>query len=184
MLYYSVVDRSVRPGLAFVSSAALLAALIAATACTAAPAKNAVGQTAPAFTAQDLDGKPVALTNLRGKVVVLNEWATWCGPCAREIPQLESLYKAFTAQGLAMVGVSVDAFGTGGDVRDFARDHGITYAIWLDPDKRFATQFLTIGVPETFVIGRGGKIRMRHIGAFAEGDTTLATEIRTALAEH
>jgi cytochrome c-type biogenesis protein len=161
-----------------------VAFLLALSACKNVPPASGAGQSAPSFTAQDLDGKPVALADLRGKVVVLNEWATWCEPCRGEIPQLEALHREFESQGLVMVGVSVDAFGTGGDVRDFAREHDMTYPIWLDPDKRFAAQFVTVGVPETFVIDRTGTIRKRQIGALREGDTTLAFAIRSALAEH
>lgn len=163
---------------------ALLLAVFVAVSCKKIPASSGAGQPAPAFSALDLDGKPVALTDLRGKVVVLNEWATWCEPCRGEIPQLEALHRQFAAQGLVMVGVSVDAFGTGADVRDFAREHDMTYPIWLDPDKRFAEQFFTVGVPETFVIDRAGLIRRRHIGAILPGDTTVAAAIRSALADH
>jgi cytochrome c biogenesis protein CcmG/thiol:disulfide interchange protein DsbE len=151
--------------------------------CKDIPPASGAGQPAPAFTAMDLDGKPVALADLRGKVVVMNEWATWCEPCRGEIPQLEALYRQYAPQGLVMVGVSVDAFGTAGDVRDFAREHDMTYPIWLDPDKRFATQFGTMGVPETFVIDRLGRVRRRQIGALHDSDTTLASAIRSALAD-
>jgi cytochrome c-type biogenesis protein len=161
-----------------------LVVVIVASGCKDVPAASAAGQLAPAFTAQDLDGKPVALSDLRGKVVVLNEWATWCEPCRGEIPQLEALHRQFASQGLVMVGVSIDAFGTGGDVRDFAREHDMTYPIWLDPDKQFSAKFVTVGVPETFLIDRAGRIRRRRIGALPEGDTTLAAAIRSALAEH
>ena len=161
----------------------LIATLIAAGACKDIPPAAASGQPAPAFTAQDLDGKPVALADLRGKVVVMNEWATWCEPCRGEIPQLEAIYKQFAPRGLVMVGVSVDAFGTAGDVRAFAHDHDMSYPIWLDPDKKFTAQFGTMGVPETFVIDRAGKIRRRQIGALPDGDTTLASAIRAALGD-
>ena len=158
-------------------------AVIVASGCKDVPAASAAGALAPPFSAQDLDGKPVALADLRGKVVVLNEWATWCEPCRAEIPQLEALYRELAPRGLVMVGVSVDAFGTASDVRDFAREHDMTYPIWLDPDKHFAAKFVTVGVPETFVIDRAGKIRRRQIGALREGDTTLAAAIRSALAD-
>jgi cytochrome c biogenesis protein CcmG, thiol:disulfide interchange protein DsbE len=161
-----------------------LASVVVASGCKDVPGASAAGAPAPAFSAQDLDGKPVALADLRGKVVVLNEWATWCEPCRAEIPQLEALYRQYAPRGLVMVGVSVDAFGTAGDVRDFAREHDMTYPIWLDPDKHFAAMFVTVGVPETFVIDRAGRIRRRQIGALPVGDTTLAAAIRSALADH
>jgi len=140
-----------------------------------------IGAAAPAFTARGLNDEPVSLAGLRGKIVVLNEWATWCEPCRDELPQLEALHRQFAPQGLVMVGVSVDGAGMGGDVRDFAQAHGMTYPIWLDPDKQLALKFLTLGVPETFLIDRTGVIRWRKIGALPVGDTTLAAAIRNAL---
>jgi cytochrome c biogenesis protein CcmG, thiol:disulfide interchange protein DsbE len=141
----------------------------------------AIGAPAPTFTAHDYSDTPVSLASLRGKIVVLNEWATWCTPCREELPQLEALHKQFASKGVEFIGVSVDAAGTGADVRDFAQEHGMTYAIWLDPEKQFALKFLTVGVPETFIIDGTGVIRWRKIGALPPGDTTLATALRGIL---
>ncbi|MEP6617759.1 MAG: TlpA disulfide reductase family protein [bacterium] len=142
---------------------------------------TAMGGIAPVFSARGLGGDTVSLAALRGKVVVLNEWATWCEPCRDELPQLQALHLQYASKGLVMIGVSVDAAGSGADVRDFAREHGMTYPIWLDPDKEFALKFLTMGVPVTFLVDRTGTIRFRKIGALAIGDTTLASAIRAAL---
>jgi len=147
-----------------------------------APRAPALGAAAPAFTAMTLEGTPVTLAALSGSVVVLNVWATWCIPCREEIPQLEALHREYRAQGLQMIGVSIDAAGMGADVRDFATEQGMTYPIWLDPDHQFSLKFLTVGVPETFVIDRAGVIRFRMIGAFRRGDTTLAAAVRRAMA--
>jgi DsbE subfamily thiol:disulfide oxidoreductase len=141
----------------------------------------AIGAPAPAYIAHDLNDTPTSLAALRGKVVVLNVWATWCLPCREELPQLVALHKAFAPQGVELVGVSVDAAGMGLDVRDFMKEHDMTYAVWLDPEHQFALQFLTVGVPETFVVDRAGIIRYRKIGALARGDTTLTSAIRAAL---
>ncbi len=142
----------------------------------------ALGAAAPAFTSMTLEGEPVTLASLSGSVVVLNVWATWCLPCREEIPQLEALHREYAAQGLKTIGVSIDAAGMGADVRDFATEQGMTYPIWLDPDHQFSLKFLTVGVPETFVIDRAGVIRFRMIGAFRRGDTTLAAAVRRAMA--
>ncbi|WP_396220232.1 TlpA disulfide reductase family protein [Gemmatimonas sp.] len=147
-----------------------------------APRAPALGAAAPAFTAMTLEGTPVTLAALSGSVVVLNVWATWCIPCREEIPQLEALHRQYGAQGLKTIGVSIDAAGMGADVRDFATEQGMTYPIWLDPDHQFSLKFLTVGVPETFVIDRAGVIRFRMIGAFRRGDTTLAAAVRRAMA--
>ena len=147
-----------------------------------APRAPALGAAAPAFTAMTLEGEPVTLAALSGSVVVLNVWATWCIPCREEIPQLEALHREYGAQGLKTIGVSIDAAGMGADVRDFATEQGLTYPIWLDPDHQFSLKFLTVGVPETFVIDRAGVIRFRMIGSFRRGDTTLAAAVRRAMA--
>lgn len=141
----------------------------------------AIGAVAPVYAAHTLDDSTVTLAAFHGRVVVLNVWATWCQPCKEELPQLQALHQQFATQEVSMIGVSVDAAGSGSDVREFAKEHGLTYPIWLDPDHDFALKFLTIGVPETFVVDRAGVIRWRKIGALARGDTTLSAAIRAAL---
>ena len=146
------------------------------------PSVPALGAPAPAFAAITLEGEPVTLASLTGSVVVLNVWATWCIPCREEIPQLEALHREYDAQGIKMIGVSIDAAGMGADVRDFATEHEMTYPIWLDPDNQFALKFLTVGAPETLVIDRAGVIRFRMSGALRRGDTTLVAAVRRAMA--
>lgn len=140
-----------------------------------------IGAAAPQYATVALGGDSVSLAGLRGKVVVLNVWATWCHPCRDEIPQLEALHQRFAKDGLALVGVSVDNGGMDEGIRQFMRDFKMTYAVWLDPDERVNAQFLTIGVPETFVIDRAGVIRWHKIGAIQPGDTTLTNVVARAL---
>lgn len=151
--------------------------------CTATTERRApaIGASAPAFEAMDLNGAPVALDSLKGQVVVLNVWATWCRPCLEEIPLLEATHREFLPQGVKTVGVSIDAAGMGADVKDFMDTHGMTYTVWLDPSRDFQLKFLTVGVPETFVLDRAGVIRWRMIGAIREGDTTFVAALRDAL---
>jgi peroxiredoxin len=141
----------------------------------------AIGAAAPDYSAIDPTGAPVSLAALRGSVVVLNVWATWCRPCLEEIPQLSALHATFAPQGARVVGVSIDAAGMGADVTDFANQHQMRYTVWLDPDRTVSVKFLTMGVPETFVIDRQGIIRARVIGALRSGDTTLTSAVRRAL---
>lgn len=141
----------------------------------------AIGAAAPAFTATDLAGAPVSLAALKGQVVVLNVWATWCQPCRLETPVLQALHASIGTQGVKVIGVSVDGPGSAPDVQDFRGEFGVTYDLWLDPQKDVQVKFLTVGVPETFVLDRGGVIRYRHIGPVAEGDTALMTAVRGAL---
>ncbi len=168
------------------SALAWALAMLSATACSKTEGLKApaIGALAPAFDVIDLAGKPVSLASLKGQVVVLNVWATWCSPCIEEIPQLESVHKTFGAQGVTTIGVSIDAAGMGADIQDFMKEHDMTYPVWLDPDNTFALKFLTVGVPETFVVDRKGAIRWRAGGALRTTDTTFVGAIKQALAEH
>lgn len=140
-----------------------------------------VGLAAPAYAATSLAGDSVSLAALRGKVVLLNVWATWCHPCRTEIPELRVIQKRYEPRGLALVGVSVDASGNDDRIRDFMKEFDMQYAVWLDPDETVSTRFLTIGVPATFLIDRQGVLRWRKTGPVAPGDTALASAIERAL---
>ncbi len=128
-----------------------------------------VGTRAPDFTARDLDGRTVSLASLRGEVVLLNVWATWCGPCRDEMPSMERLHQELGPAGLRVVAVSVDgapgALAAGGDVAAFAREMGLTFTIWHDPSGTVQRTYRTTGVPESFVIDRDGVIQKKVIGA-------------------
>ena len=140
-----------------------------------------IGQPAPAYETISLAGDSVSLAQKRGRVVLLNVWATWCHPCRDEIPVLQSLHERYAARGLDLVGVSVDAAGEEGTIRDFAKDFNMTYPLWLDPDERIQSTFLAIGVPATFLIDRDGVLRWRHVGPVRAGDSTLVRELERAL---
>jgi peroxiredoxin len=147
----------------------------------AGPARVEVGWPVPAYTARTLEGQPTALAALRGRPVLLNVWATWCHPCREEIPALETLHRRHSWQGLQVVGVSVDAAGEEGAIRDFARQFGMTYPIWLDPDDQVSTTFLLVGVPATFLIAKDGTLLWRHVGPIRTDDPTLTEALARAL---
>lgn len=136
----------------------------------------------PEFTATSLDGDPVSLTDLRGDVVLLNTWATWCAPCKEEMPWLQNLSDRYGAQGLQVVGVSIDRGGQDDAVRAFADDLGAKFSIWRDPSNRFSRVFETTGVPETLLIGRDGEVLYRWKGALVEENEADLTLIENALA--
>lgn len=138
----------------------------------------AVGEPAPVYAATTLDGQPIGLGDLRGRVVLLNLWATWCFPCREEIPVLQRLHEQLAAEGLEVVGVSIDVGGAQSYVREFANEFGVTYPIWHDPDARIANTFRTVGVPTTFLIDREGIIRWRHLGPVRADDPTLLTALQ------
>jgi thiol-disulfide isomerase/thioredoxin len=148
-----------------------------------------VGSEAPAFSARDLQGRPVSLADLRGKVVLLNIWATWCGPCRAEMPSLQRLHQQLGPEGLVVVAVSVDAAAgsrdasgnPGGDVAAFGRQYGLTFPLWHEPTGGIQRAYRTTGIPESFVIGRDGSIRKKVIGATEWDDPTNVELIRRLL---
>ena len=173
--------RSVRP-CALVALVALVAACDAPRG-GAAPASGTVGTSAPAYVATTLAGDTTSLAAQKGRVVLLNIWATWCHPCRAEIPELRAIHDRYRARGLQLVGVSVDADGADDDIRQFMRDFQMTYPIWRDPAERISAQFLVIGVPATFLIDKQGIVRWRRTGPIAPGDTSLTRAIDRAIAE-
>ncbi len=132
-----------------------------------------VGTAAPDFVAQDLEGNPVSLSDLRGEVVLLNIWATWCAPCREEMPAMQRLYEELGDDGLHIVAVSIDSrrgeIGAGGefggDVEAFGREMALTFPLWQDPEGDIQRVYRTTGVPESFVIDRNGQIIKKVIGA-------------------
>lgn len=126
-----------------------------------------VGSDAPSFSAVTLEPTPreKTLADYRGKVVLLNVWATWCGPCRVEMPSIEKLHREFGPQGLQVVAISVDDAGTEEHIREFVKELGLTFEILHDPSQTTKARYQIAGYPETFVIGRDGTIRKKLIGA-------------------
>jgi peroxiredoxin len=112
------------------------------------------------FTLTELNGKTWTLKELRGKVVVVNFWATWCPPCRKEMPDLETLYKQFKDQGLVILAISDE---DAGKVRPFVAEQKVTYPILLDPGRKVNELFQIEGIPKTFVYDRGGKLVAQSI---------------------
>ncbi len=119
------------------------------------------GGPAPAFTLTDLDGKAVSLSDFRGKVIVLDFWATWCPPCKREIPDFISLQKDYASKGLQIVGIALDKQDK---VVDFAKQNGINYPVLLGDNAITESYGGIDGIPTTFVIDKTGTIRSRFEG--------------------
>lgn len=141
----------------------------------------AIGAPLPEYRSVSLAGDSVSLSQLRGKVVVLNVWATWCHPCRREIPELVAIDSQYRSRGLETIGVSVDTDGSDDAIRDFMKEFAMRYPVWRDPDERISAQYLIVGVPATFLVDREGILRWRLTGPIAPGDTTLRAAIERAL---
>ena len=124
------------------------------------------GQKAAAFKLTDLSGDSVSMADLRGKVVFLNIWATWCAPCREEMPSMEKLYENFRSnKNFVMLAVSQDT-GSREEVMSYVQKHGYHFDVLLDPQNAVAEAYKVSGVPETFIIDRQGRVVAHHAGAF------------------
>ncbi|HEX2122532.1 MAG TPA: TlpA disulfide reductase family protein [Thermoanaerobaculia bacterium] len=139
-----------------------------------------VGATMPPYTATLLDGSKFDLAARRDKVVLLNLWATWCGPCRYEIPELQALHAKYGPRGFEVVGVSLDEGGAE-DVKPFVEEQKMTYPIVLDPDGVLADIFAASVLPTSALVDRNGKVVWKHIGIVLPNDEKLTKAIEQAL---
>jgi len=139
-----------------------------------------VGKPASSFKLTAFDGKPVALESLRGQVVVVNFWASWCYPaCYEEAPSLERAFKAYKDRGVAMVGVNFQ--DTDEPARRFLTQFGHTFPNAPDPAGRVSVDYGVYGVPETYFIDKKGRVRFKQVGPVS--DEMLKQQIERLLAE-
>jgi peroxiredoxin len=155
-----------------------LLALIASLAGCTLPSKSpsgSSGQPAPAFSLPNLDGKQVSLNDFANKVVVVDFWATWCGPCRQEIPHLNKLYENYRGKGFEIVGISMDTDGTE-SVKKFAKEFRMEYTIVMGNDN-VAQDYGLTGYPTTFILDRKGKI----VKKFRGFDDSFAPEMEKTI---
>jgi len=153
-----------------------------ATACAAPDgAGPSIGATAPEYGGTSLLGDSLDLASLRGKVTLLNLWATWCAPCRHEMPFLQSVYEENRDLGLEVVGVSVDTGGAEDLVAGFVEEIGITYPILLDPQMRGLDVYRVLGLPASFLIDRSGTLVWMRYGPISETDRDFLNALETTL---
>ena len=141
----------------------------------------AVGEVAPMFTVATIGGDSARVGGAtKQPVTLVNVWATWCGPCKAEFPELQSLHTAYAPRGLRLLAVSID---TEADSVVSASAHamGATFVIGRDPEDQVRGQFATVGIPESWLISSDGKLLWRHAGAISASDRQLRSEIEMAL---
>jgi len=136
------------------------------------------GSVAPDFELKSLDGKPVRLSDFRGKAVLLNFWATWCGPCKIETPWLVELQNQYGHDGLQVVGVEMGDDGKD-EIAKFVKDMGVNYPILIGKEAVGDAYGGVLGLPETFFIGRDGKIVDKLAGLHGKGE--IEDSIKKAL---
>ncbi len=156
----------------FVRKGAGTVALLTALAC--APPQDAgppaLGEPARDYAATTLAGEEVSLASLQGDVVLLNLWATWCGPCRAETPYLQEIYEEYHDEGFQIVGISMDTGDAAEDVAMFVDEYDVTYTILHDPSMAGMDLYRVLGLPATFLIDREGVLRWMRYGPIPEGD--------------
>lgn len=138
-----------------------------------------VGDVPPEINLTALDGTKISLASLRGKVVVVDFWASWCAPCKEEMPVLESLHKRFASKGLVIIGVSVD--NERENAEEFIKGVKVTFPIVHDANKKVAGSFKPPKMPTSFVIDKTGKVRFVHAGFHKDDAKKLEQEISALL---
>jgi peroxiredoxin len=170
----------------------LLAAALGAVACQGkdgegkaglSAAQSSIGQPAPALAGKTIDGDELSLADLRGQVVLVNVWATWCKPCTRELPELAKLHRERSGQGFSVLGVSVDKRQLLGKVRTEVMRYELGYPVLFDPESRAIGPWSIAGYPTSVLVGRDGTIRWRRDGMIHPGDPELAKQLEAALAQ-
>ena len=139
-----------------------------------------LGELAPNFQLPDLNGRLVTLSDFRGKVVLLNFWATWCGPCRVEMPTMEQLYGTFLRKDLEILAVSIDAQGVA-VTRPFQQEYHLTFPILHDADYRVGLTYGARSIPMTFIVDRQGVVRHQIFGARDWGASEAQQLVQTLI---
>jgi len=140
-----------------------------------------IGRTAHDFALKGMDGANHRLSELRGQVVMVNFWATWCGPCREEMPPMDALYKRYKSLGFTVLGVNIDDARAGAE--KMAKKLGVSYPILFDTDKSVSKKYKVNAMPTTVIIDRNGKVRHVHFGYKKGYMDSYQKEVRRLLAE-
>src|SRR5919199_978041 len=163
-----IVQRCIR----FILVCLFIAAVSACSPLAARRASPSLGTAAPDFTLPKLDGGTVQLASQRGHVVIVNFWASWCGPCVSETPRLVQWYEQYRDSGLVVLGVDSLYLDARPSVVKFAQDSKVTYPILLDGEGTVSKQWRAQQLPRSYVVDRNGVVRFVRIGELTADDLT------------
>ena len=156
--------------------AATLCAVLAIAASTSASSANA-----PGFALPTRDGKTLSLDSLKGQVVMLNFWASWCGPCRQEMPLLDQLYKKYSSLGFTLVGVNVEADSKAAE--QILAQAPVSFPVLFDRENKVSKQYDVSAMPSSVFIDRKGNIRTLHKGYKPGDEAAYTSQIRALLRE-
>jgi len=137
---------------------------------------------APVFTLQSNKGQQVALAQLKGKVVMVNFWATWCVPCRQEMPHLQALYEKYNGLGFELLAVNVEKNNAEG-ARKWLEETPVTFPVLFDPENQVTKLYKVQTMPSTVIIGRDGTMRFMHNGYKPGYENDYQTQVRALLRE-
>jgi len=154
---------------------------MAAVIVTGASFAAAAGGPAPAFTLSGLTGQPAALSQFKGQVIMVNFWATWCGPCQQEMPLLDQMYKKYKPAGFTLIGVNVDKESA--PVMDLMTRKPVSFPVLLDPASQVSKAYHVDEMPSSVIIDRKGEIRYIHRGYRPGDENEYQDRIRQLIRE-
>jgi cytochrome c biogenesis protein CcmG/thiol:disulfide interchange protein DsbE len=161
------------------ASAAALAVVVASMPGCKPSSGPRAGDLAPDFVLPKLEGGVQKLSNLRGKPVLVNLWATWCPPCIAELPLLDAVVRDYGPRGLVVLGVAGD--DDDARVREFVAQRSPAFEVLLDPGGTVGTQYGITGYPETFLVDRDGKLTAKFIGPLPSDASSLSPSVTQAI---
>ncbi len=142
---------------------------------------GAAAAAAPEFELPSVDGKPFKLASLRGKVVLMDFWATWCGPCKDSAPKFQQFFERYRDKGFSVVGVNLDE--EPGEVPRFMARHRVSYNVVLDPDNAVSRLYRVRGIPSLFLLDKQGRVRKHWVGWDESLQPELESDIQELLKE-